>query len=264
MKRHCWPLRFKSAISQRNSHLRTTRIQMFTNQGLSCLKVEAKTLEMRETRFMKYVSFLIAAVGAGSLFFQTGCASMNRSSGSGYTAFSKDQGDSPDTRTRDRLKSQRELGLTDDEMNSDSRDLVNDRTALRNMEKQLEGKRETEQYYKNKPYMRSDRERMAFLSIDGFENRERWLEKKGILGAKTPHTSPIQALIEVNDITIGMTKQAVRDSWGEPELVEVAGNPVYGNERWAYSEQIPSTDGYQTEHRLVYFESGRVVGWEKK
>ncbi len=213
---------------------------------------------------MKYVSLFIAATSVGLLLTQAGCASLSRSSKSGYSSYGKVQGDRPDRRTQDRLKSQQELGFTDDEMNSDERALVADRSALRNLEKQLEGKRETEQYYKNKPYMRSDRERMAFLAVDGYENRQRWLERKGINGAQTAPTAPIQALIEVNDITIGMTKQAVRDSWGEPELVEVAGNPVYGNERWAYSEQVPSSDGYMTEHRLVYFESGRVVGWEKK
>lgn len=213
---------------------------------------------------MKHSSLVIAALGAGLMLIQSGCASLSRSSASGYTSGRHEQAHSPDRRTRESLKSQQELGFTDDEMSSDERGLVADRTALRNMEKQLEGKRETEQYYKNKPYMRSDRERMAFLSISGFEQRQAWLERKGINGAQTPPTAPIQALIEVNDITIGMTKQAVRDSWGEPELVEVAGNPVYGNERWAYSEQVPSSEGYQTEHRLVYFESGRVVGWEKK
>ena len=219
---------------------------------------------------MKYASSSNAAVSAALILLglsQVGCAGMNRSRSSGYDSGGR-RGDSPgeisSQKTRERLASQRELGFTDDEMNGDNRSLVADRTALRAMEKQLEGKRETEQYYKNKPYMRSDRERMAFLSVDGFDDRAAWLEKRGVLGAKTPHTAPIQALVEINDITLGMTKQAVRDSWGEPELVEVAGNPVYGNERWAYSEQVPSNEGYLTEHRLVYFESGRVVGWEKK
>jgi hypothetical protein len=207
---------------------------------------------------------LMAAFVASFALTQTGCASLSRSKSSGYDSFGSARGDSPDRRTRESLKSQQELGFTDEEMSGDARELVKDRTALRAMESQLEGKRETEQYYKNKPYMRSDRERMQFLSIDGYDDRAVWLTKRGIEGKNTAHPAPIQALVEINDITIGMTKQAVRDSWGEPELVEVAGNPVYGNERWAYSEQIPSAEGYQTEHRLVYFESGRVVGWEKK
>jgi len=70
-------------------------------------------------------------------------------------------------------------------------------------------------------------------------------------------------LVDQNDITPGMTKQAVKDAWGEPEAIDVAGNPIYGNERWQYREQITSSEGYQTETRMVYFESGLVVGWEK-
>ena len=60
-----------------------------------------------------------------------------------------------------------------------------------------------------------------------------------------------------------MSKQAVRESWGEPEAIEVAGNPVFGNERWRFIEQIASSEGYQTEGRMIYFEGGRVVGWER-
>jgi outer membrane protein assembly factor BamE (lipoprotein component of BamABCDE complex) len=111
--------------------------------------------------------------------------------------------------------------------------------------------------------MRSDADRLQFLALDNFDERNQWLTSHGVYGSDTPNKPEIQALIEINDITVGMTKQAVRDSWGEPELVEVAGNPLYGNERWGYSEQLPSSEGFQSEKRIVYFEGGRVIGWER-
>ncbi len=171
----------------------------------------------------------------------SGCSTLQRSSASGY-------------------ESKNERALSPE----GSRDHGDEASALRRAEKALEGRREREQYFKNKPYMRSNRDRLEFLSIESYEGRARWLTAHGVQGAATPHNPDIQALVDINDITVGMTKQAVRDSWGEPELVEVAGNPLYGNERWAYSEQLPTTDGFQTEKRTIFFEAGRVVGWERK
>jgi hypothetical protein len=69
-------------------------------------------------------------------------------------------------------------------------------------------------------------------------------------------------LIEKNDVSVGMSQKAVTESWGDPDLVEVAGDPIYGNERWRYSRYISSNDGYNKQVRVIYFESGRVVGWE--
>jgi outer membrane protein assembly factor BamE (lipoprotein component of BamABCDE complex) len=69
-------------------------------------------------------------------------------------------------------------------------------------------------------------------------------------------------LIGQSDIMLGMTRAAVRESWGPPDEVEVAGQPMYGNERWHYTEQMTSSEGYTTERRIVIFEAGRVVGWE--
>ena len=61
-----------------------------------------------------------------------------------------------------------------------------------------------------------------------------------------------------------MSKRAVQESWGEPERIEVAGNPTYGNERWKYSTYVSSTEGFNEEERMIYFEGGRVVGWNKR
>ena len=157
-----------------------------------------------------------------------------------------------------------QMGFTGRDLSDREVRQVEDRANLNRAEKALEGKREREQYFRSKAYFRNDKERIDFLKLDSYEARARYLNARGIDGGVSNNPPEIQALIDINDITLGMSKQAVRDSWGEPESVEVAGNPIYGNERWHYTEQLPSTEGYSTEIRLVYFEGGRVVGWEKR
>jgi hypothetical protein len=174
-----------------------------------------------------------------------GCASLERSSASGYGGRSLNESRDDGRDEADREKQNNPV-----------------KAALMKAEKTLEGKREREQYFKNKPYMRNDGDRLDFLALDSFESRQRWLNSKGISPTSNRFSNEHQYLIDTNDITLGMTKQAVRESWGEPELVEVAGNPMYGNERWHYTEQASSTEGYQTQRRMVYFDAGRVSGWE--
>lgn len=194
-----------------------------------------------------------------------GCVDLQRSSQSGYYGRDEDPAFSRDRRHAEQEAALSEMGIaTNRELSEREANAVNTRIALTKAEKALEGKREREQYYKNKPFIRTDRERLEFLQLDSFEARNRWLNAKGILASTNTHAPEVQALIEQNDIALGMTKQAVRDSWGEPELVEVAGNPIYGNERWHYAGQTSSTEGYRTQNRLVYFEAGRVAGWESR
>jgi hypothetical protein len=59
-----------------------------------------------------------------------------------------------------------------------------------------------------------------------------------------------------------MPQDYVRRSWGEPVNVEISGNPIYKNERWKYQRQVSTAQGFRKETRFVYFEGGRVVGWE--
>jgi SmpA / OmlA family len=216
--------------------------------------------ELSSTVFQKVAMSLICAVVA---LAQTGCASVERSKASGYADQGRDLTDGRDRRALDREAMMERLGYDRSRDLSDREsETLNSRLALAKAEKALEGKREREQYYKNKPYMRNDADRLAFLNLDSFETRQRWLNSKGVSPTSTRFSAEHQYLVDTNDITLGMTKQAVRESWGEPELVEVAGSPLYGNERWQYTEQASSTEGYQTQRRMVYFESGRVSGWE--
>lgn len=190
------------------------------------------------------------------------CTSLQRSAASGYLYRDADPNLSRERRSEERLASAKEMGWDTQDLDDDRAEALDRRVSVKKAERTLEGKREREQYYRNKPYMRNDRERLEFLGIDSFEARARWLNAKNIGGPTTSHPPEIQSLVDINDITVGMTKQAVRDSWGEPELVEVAGNPMYGNERWHFTEQTQSAEGYHSQKRIVYFESGRVIGWE--
>ncbi len=211
----------------------------------------------------KVLTFWFALALAATL--AVGCTSLTRSTQSGYANRDQEPNLGRDRRATEKLATMRELGFADEsDLSRRDEAMIYARTKLTKAERALEGKREREQYFRNKPFMRSDRERLEFLSLENYDERQRWLNAKGIHGSTTPHAPEIQALVDINDITVGMTKNAVRDSWGEPELVEVAGNPIYGNERWHYSEQTSSTEGYRTQQRLVYFESGRVVGWESR
>jgi len=64
------------------------------------------------------------------------------------------------------------------------------------------------------------------------------------------------------NLHLGMLKNNVQSFLGRPDQIEVAGNPIYGNERWTYVRSVPTMDGYYTEKRVIYFERGNVVGWE--
>jgi hypothetical protein len=136
------------------------------------------------------------------------------------------------------------------------------RLRLNRLETKLESQREKRQYYQVKGMMRNDRERIAFLSLPSVEARERWANARGLVANDESHPDEIASLIEKNDVSVGMSQKAVTESWGDPDLVEVAGDPIYGNERWRYSRYISSNDGYNKQVRVIYFESGRVVGWE--
>lgn len=54
-------------------------------------------------------------------------------------------------------------------------------------------------------------------------------------------------------LAVGMTKQEVVGLWGNPQRVEIAGDPRFENERWTFVDQ--------GRVRRVYFENGQVNGW---
>ncbi len=223
---------------------------------------------------MKRISFSIAVYifSVATIASLSACALLERSPRSGYASGSNyrsalvDEGlDYRDDRQAYfREQTVEEMGYANaPQLDESQQQALSMRMHLKEAERTIVGKKEREQYFRHKPLMQSDRERLEFLRIPTFEARNRWLAARGISAVNPHHPAEIQTLIEQNDVTLGMSRQAVRESWGEPELVEVAGNPIYGNERWKYLEEISSPEGYQTEARIIYFESGRVAGWEK-
>ena len=209
---------------------------------------------------------LISTIVLGGVL--SSCASLQRSGNSGYRASTNDYDtdlsrDSLDRRNIKSDEAARELGYSSSRSLTDpERKNLEDRLALERAEKNLNSKKEKEQYYTYKPMMKSDRDRMQFLEIPTLEGRDRWLSSHGYFDGEK-FSSEAQEAIESEDIVVGMTEKAVRQSWGDPEMVEVAGDPLYGNARWKYTKNVPSQDGYLTEKKIIYFEAGRVAGWEK-
>jgi hypothetical protein len=138
------------------------------------------------------------------------------------------------------------------------------RLRVKRLENRLSTNDEKKQYYYLKPHFKSDIERIMFLRLPTMTARKRWADSRGINTSTSKFSPSVSELIENNDISVGMTKKAVKESWGEPDFVEVAGNEIYGNERWNYIKVNSTTEGYKKENRVIYFESSRVAGWETK
>jgi hypothetical protein len=139
---------------------------------------------------------------------------------------------------------------------------IETKTRLKQLENSIQTKKELEQYSKVLPYLKDEDERIFFLSLPGFEARQKWLKDEDINSRTQTVTDTYRDLVEAQDIGIGMPQSLVRKSWGEPENIEVSGNPLFRNERWKYSRYVSTPDGYKMEKKVVFFEAGRVVGWE--
>lgn len=74
--------------------------------------------------------------------------------------------------------------------------------------------------------------------------------------AQAEHGQRVQTALRSGDVVLGMSMRDVYGSWGEPRLTEQAG---VGHQRWIYPEGPMRGLGAS---RVVYFENGRVVGWE--
>ncbi len=131
-------------------------------------------------------------------------------------------------------------------------------------EQNLKTKREKEQYSEILPLFHDESERVEFLSLTSVEERQSWIQSHQLLSRSAELYKKFKSVIEAQDISVGMTQDLVKKSWGEPHGMEASGNPIYKNERWRYTQNISTPEGFKKEDRWVYFESGRVVGWETK
>lgn len=183
-----------------------------------------------------------------------GCSSpLRRAGGSGYSDREMIQkSPSPEA-----YGSQRSEVLSSTDWDNASK-----RKLVRDLENRLDSRREKEQYSKVLPWLSSDDEKIDLLSLPGVEARQSWINQKGLWKRAQTVTPETKEIIELGDISLGMVQDNVRKAWGEPQSVEVSGNPIYKNERWRYLKYVSTPDGYRQEKRNVYFEGGRVVGWE--
>lgn len=188
-------------------------------------------------------SFQIALIG---LLILSGCSLLQRSDQSGYS--------DPQTNARQNLQA----------IKSSPRATANPETRhiLKQLENRLSSKKEIEQYSKALPWFKSDSETIDFLRQPTFEARQEWLNRNQFSKRSQLAKSEFQELIQVQDIALGMPQSLVAQSWGEPHSIEVSGQPEFRNERWRYFKYISTQDGFRPEKKTVYFEGGRVVGWD--
>lgn len=194
----------------------------------------------------------------------TGCAQFQRSSSSGYKEGPQYSETRPQNNRYDRATRQTayELGKNPEDLSHEDLETIRSRQKLKDLERTLISKKEREQYSKVLPWLISDAEKIDFLSIPSIEGRQQWINRKNIWARSQAPQEEVKSLIEAQDIAVGMPQEYVRRSWGEPMNVEVSGNPLYKNERWKYQRQVATSQGFRKETRFVYFEGGRVVGWE--
>lgn len=158
-------------------------------------------------------------------------------------------------------RKQQEVTQTPSESVSDE-DEEGRQGQIRSLERQLSTKREKEHYSKLLPWFKNDREKLHYLNLPNIQEKQKWAISKGLWSRAKNPSQDMKETMDNGDIAIGMPMDFVLKSWGEPLQKEVSGNPLYKNEKWKYSRSLPSAAGYKQERRTVYFEGGRVVGWE--
>lgn len=201
---------------------------------------------------MKF-NFLILALFP----FIFGCANFERSSDSGYAR--------PGTKSTKSgwKKVNAEVAENKSLLKSDSKDQQTDQQLrIKQLENSLSSRKEIEQYSRTLPWLKNDEEKMEFLSQPGFEARQKWLAENDFQARIQRVKSQLKDLVEAQDIALGMPEELVKKSWGEPEAIDVSGNPLFKNQKWRYHKYVSTESGYKNERKTVYFEGGKVVGWD--
>lgn len=136
------------------------------------------------------------------------------------------------------------------------------KNKIRDLEKGLVTRQDKALYSKLLPWFNSEEEKLSFLRNSDYEEKQKWVIKTKILNRPTEMGSRYKKLTDNQDIAIGMPNELVKKSWGDPLNVETSGNSLFKNEKWRYLRTISTSEGFKQEKRVVYFEGGRVVGWE--
>lgn len=118
----------------------------------------------------------------------------------------------------------------------------------------IQNKRALAQYLKYSEHIGGTSEKIYFLKIRSMQERENYLRYRGIV-QETPFYDEQEYNLAANhqEVLIGMSKEQVIRSLGRPIRRDIAGEPEYENERWAYY-----VDG---EAKYIFFEGGKVGGW---
>ncbi|MFN8369064.1 MAG: hypothetical protein U0T83_00395 [Bacteriovoracaceae bacterium] len=114
---------------------------------------------------------------------------------------------------------------------------------------------ELSQYQAYKEKLATVSEKIYFLKLRGFQEKEEYLIGKGLKKENRDDFS-VSSAVSVGDIIVGMDKSSVIKSWGRPNRVDIAGDPAYQNERWAF---------YRNGRlKYIFFERGVVNGWTEQ
>ncbi|MCB0419493.1 MAG: hypothetical protein KDD61_00755 [Bdellovibrionales bacterium] len=198
------------------------------------------------------------------------CSTLTRSRASGYSDNYGQRSSSLDEFYQEREsydagKARQNLGLSNSKiLNESESERLFMQMKLTRLEQSIRSEKEKGQYYSFKPFLPSTQDKINFLQIPTYEGRQRWATSQGFIEKSTNHNPLVSKAIENKDVVLGMNKKAVVESWGEPDLVEVSGNPMYENERWLYKRLVSSNEGFENENRVIYFEFGRVAGWDRE
>lgn len=86
-------------------------------------------------------------------------------------------------------------------------------------------------------------------------------QAEALAEARALEEKRIRKALEYRELVPGMKMQDVLALWGHPGEVETAGSPRHGNQRWLYYTGLSGRWSLSTI-RVVYFEAGKVVGWD--
>lgn len=181
------------------------------------------------------------------------CSSFERSADSGYAR--------PGTKSTKSGWKKLEAGISNQSLIKDT-PLNDEQLQIKQLENSLSTRKEIEQYSRALPWLKNDSEKLEFLSQPGVEGKQKWLTDNNMQDRIQRIKIQLKDLVEAQDIALGMPEELVKKSWGEPESVDISGNPLFRNQRWRYNKYVSGQEGYKQERKTVYFEGGKVVGWE--
>lgn len=125
--------------------------------------------------------------------------------------------------------------------------------------------KEKKLYSEVEPYLNEVSEKIYFLNLSYHEKMD-FIEANNLPVAglgREYNRSASRSIAGLNprgmnekSLYLGMSKDEVMNLWGRPTRIEVAGNPLHQNERWAFYDN--------GQLKYVYFEGGNVQGWEQR